>query len=56
LISGGFLALQHIATAVLNEGDNILVPSIGYPYYQGLNKVNIFKIYYFNLLLLKRKL
>ncbi len=41
IANGGFHALYFIANALLNPGDNILVPSIGYPYYQGLKDVLI---------------
>ena len=40
LTNGGFVALYFAVNAMVNEGDNILVPSIGYPYYQGLKDVN----------------
>ncbi len=25
--------------AMVNDGDNILIPELGYPFYQGLNQV-----------------
>lgn len=34
---------------MVDEGDNILVPGIGYPYYQGLNEAFNFKIKYYNI-------
>ena len=39
LSNGGFVAMYFAVNAMCNHGDNILVPAVGYPYYQGLAEV-----------------
>lgn len=43
MANGGLVALQFVTNAMVDEGDNILVPSFGYPYYAGLKEVRILK-------------